>query len=212
VSEPLTGGHLRVLVANERADRMAVVTRLVTGLGHTVMAVSTDVAGVGALALREHPDVALVGLGTSSAHALELMERIVRNADCPVVAVLERPDSGFVAEAAKRGVFAYIVDGSPEDLQSALDITLRRFAEYHNLRGAFVRRARTERAKGILMERHKISDEQAFELLRHHSRRTGRKLAEVVASVLDSHSLLPAAEDLRVEADDVMAPDDGSPP
>ena len=57
-------------------------------LGHTVVAGSTDVA-VGALTAHELPDVALVGLGESSAHALELIERIVREADCPVIAVLE---------------------------------------------------------------------------------------------------------------------------
>ena len=75
-----------------------------------------------------------------------------------MIAVLEGRDAGFVDEAARRGVFAYIVDGSPEELQSALDITLRRFAEYHNLQGAFGRRAQTERAKGILMERHRRRD------------------------------------------------------
>ena len=140
--------HLRVLVANEREDRIALVTTLVTGLGHVVIAGSTNVSEVGALTSHEHPDVALVGLGTSSTHALELIERIVREADCPVIAVLEGHDAAFVNEAAKRGVFAYIVDGSSEELQSALDITLRRFAEYHNLQGAFGRRAQTERAKG----------------------------------------------------------------
>ena len=53
----------------------------------------------------------------------------MREAECPVIAVLEGHDAAFVDEAAKRGVFAYIVDGSPEELQSALDITLRRFAD-----------------------------------------------------------------------------------
>jgi response regulator NasT len=185
-------GHLRVLVANERSDRITLVTTLVTGLGHTVIAGSTDVGGIGALTSREHPDVALVGLGTSSTHALELIERIVREADCPVVAVLDGRDSAFVSEAAKRGVFAYIVDGSPEELQDALEITLRRFAEYHNLQGAFGRRANMERAKGILMERHRLDEHQAFEMLRDHSRRTGRKLIDVAMAVLDGHMLLPA--------------------
>jgi AmiR/NasT family two-component response regulator len=184
--------HLRVLVANERADRIALVTTLVDQLGHTVIAGSTDVTLVGSLTAHEHPDVALVGLGTSSAHALELIERIVREADCPVIAVLEGRDPAFVSEAAKRGVFAYIVDGTPEELQNAIDITLRRFAEYHNLQGAFGRRANTERAKGILMERHGITEQQAFEMLRHHSRRTGRRLVEIAATVLEGHLLLPS--------------------
>ncbi len=182
---------LRVLIANEREDRIVLVTALVSELGHEVVAGSTDVAAIGALTSHEQPDVALVGLGTSSSHALELIERIVREADCPVIAVLEGRDADFVNEAAKRGVFAYIVDGTPEELQSALDITLRRFAEYHNLQGAFGRRAQTERAKGILMERHQVTEQRAFELLRDHARRSGRKLVDVADAVLAGHLLLP---------------------
>jgi response regulator NasT len=188
---------LRVLIANEREERIGLVSRLVVELGHTVIAASTEVGDVGALTSREHPDVALVGLGASSAHALELIERIVREADCPVIAVLEGRDATFVDEAAKRGVFAYIVDGSAEELQSALDITLRRFAEYHNLQGAFGRRAQTERAKGILMERHQIDEQQAFALLRERSRHSGRKLVDVARAVLDGHLLLPRDPDGR---------------
>jgi AmiR/NasT family two-component response regulator len=196
--------QLRVLIANERADRIALVTQLVTALGHTVIARSTDVADVGPLTTEEHPDVALVGLGSSSAHALELIERIVREAECPVIAVLEGRDAGFVDEAAQRGVFAYIVDGDAEQLQSALDITLRRFTEYHNLQGAFGRRAQTERAKGVLMERHQIDEAAAFAMLREHARRSGRKLVDIAQALLDGHLLLPPTASDR-EAD-------GAPP
>jgi AmiR/NasT family two-component response regulator len=183
--------HLRVLIANEREDRIALVTKLVAELGHVVIAGSTDVSEVGALTSHEHPDVALVGLGTSSTHALELIERIVREADCPVIAVLEGHDAEFVNEAAKRGVFAYIVDGSREELQSALDITLRRFAEYHDLQGAFGRRAQTERAKGILMERYQVDERRAFAMLRDHARHSGQKIVHVAQAILDGHLLLP---------------------
>jgi response regulator NasT len=190
---PLTTDHLRVLVANEREDRIALMTTLVAGLGHTVIAGSTNVTEVGKLTSSEHPDVALVGLGDSSAHALELIDRIVHEADCPVIAVLEGHDNAFVDEAAKRGVFAYIEDGTPDELQSALEITLRRFAEYHNLQGAFGRRALTERTKGILMERYQIDEQQAFEMLRDHARHSGQKILYVAQAVLDGHLLLPSA-------------------
>jgi response regulator NasT len=139
---------------------------------------------------RERPDVALVGLGLSSAHALELISEIVREAACPVIALLSAKDPLYVSEAAKRGVFAYIVDGDSEELQSAIDITLRRFAEYQSLQGAFGRRARIEQAKGILMARHAIDDQKAFDMLRQHSQHNGRKLIDVAEAVVDSHLLL----------------------
>jgi AmiR/NasT family two-component response regulator len=78
-----------------------------------------------------------------------------------------------------------------EDWQSSIDIVLRRFAEYQDLEGAFGRRALTERAKGILMERHAIDDAGAFDLLREHSRITNRKLIDLAAAVVDGHRLLP---------------------
>jgi hypothetical protein len=80
-----------------------------------------------------------------------------------VIALIHAPDPAFVKEASKRGVFAYITDADGEDWQSSIDIVLRRFAEYHDLEGAFGRRAVTERAKGILMERHSIDEATAFE-------------------------------------------------
>ena len=112
---------------------------------------------------RERPDVALVGLGESSDHALGLIDKIVREAACPVIVLIHARDPEFVKEASKRGVFAHISDADVEDWQSSIDIVLRRFAEYHDLEGAFGRRALIERAKGILMERHAIDDASAFE-------------------------------------------------
>src|SRR6188472_2358104 len=124
--------HHRVLIANERRDRLELLAQVVAGLGHEVIAREVDVREVGAVTAKEHPDVALVGLGLSSEHALELIAEIVHEAACPVIALLSAKDPAYVNEAAKRGVFAYLVDTTPEELQSAIDVTLRRFAEYHN--------------------------------------------------------------------------------
>jgi response regulator NasT len=192
--------HLRILIANERRDRLELLAQVVTDLGHEVIAREVDVKEVGAVTAQEHPDVALVGLGLSSEHALELISEIVREASCPVIALLSVKDPAYVHEAAKRGVFAYIVDSTPEELQSAIDVTLQRFTEYHNLQGAFGRRAVIEQAKGILMARHAINADKAFELLREHSQHNGFKLADVAAAIVDSYQLLvPAVEPLTTE-------------
>jgi AmiR/NasT family two-component response regulator len=183
--------HLRVLIANERADRLAIVAPIVAALGHEVIAREIEVEDVGAVTARERPDVALVGLGASSEHALSLVEKIVREAACPVIVLIHAPDPEFVREASKRGVFAYITDREGEDWQSSIDIVLRRFAEYHDLEGAFGRRALIERAKGILMERHSVDETAAFELLRRHAREANRKLVDLAAAIVDGHRLLP---------------------
>jgi AmiR/NasT family two-component response regulator len=96
---------------------------------------------------------------------------------------------------AQRGIFAYITLGQDASaLQSSLDVVLSRFAEYHGLEGAFARRAITERAKGILMERHSIDEKRAFEMLRDQARRSNRKIIEVAEAVTMSAKLLPRSQ------------------
>jgi response regulator NasT len=150
--------HLRVLIANERRDRLDLLAKVVVSLGHEVIAREVEVEEVGSVTARERPDVALVGLGLSSEHALEL--------------------------------FAYIVDTDPDELQSAIEITLSRFTEYHNLEGAFGRRAVIDQAKGILMARHGLNADGAFAMLRDHSQRNGQKIGDVAEAIIDSHLLL----------------------
>lgn len=182
--------QLRVLIANERPDRLASLTRMLAGIGHVVVASGVEVSEIAGATRRERPDVALIAVGESSEHALDMVSNIVREAACPVIALLESRDSAFVNEAAKRGVFAYITDSDAEQLQSTLDIVLRRFAEYQNLEGAFGRRATIERAKGILMAIHGFDEQQAFDLLRSHSQRSGRRLLDLAEAVTESHRLL----------------------
>jgi AmiR/NasT family two-component response regulator len=184
--------HLRVLIANERKDRLALVAPIVAALGHEVIAREIDVADVGLVTARERPDVALVGLGQSSEHALGLIEKIVHEATCPVILLIHAPDPAFVKEASKRGIFAYITDAETKDWQSSIDIVLRRFTEYHDLEGAFGRRAVIERAKGILMERHSVDERSAFAMLRDASRQGNRKLTDVATAIVDGYLLLPS--------------------
>jgi AmiR/NasT family two-component response regulator len=192
--------HLRVLIANERKNQLALVAPMVANLGHDVIAREIAVKDVGAITASERPDVALVGLGKSSDHALALIDQIVREAACPVILLIHAPDPSFVKEASKRGIFAYISDSDVDEWQGAIDIVLRRFAEYHDLEGAFGRRAVTERAKGILMERHSVDEADAFEMLRDQSRRANTKLADVAAAVVDGHRLLPQQPDISQTA------------
>ncbi|MGZ8611504.1 MAG: ANTAR domain-containing response regulator [Actinomycetota bacterium] len=173
--------------------RLEQVTHTVAGLGHDVIARESSLPEVARITATERPDVALVIVHEGSTKGLEMIDRIVHEAACPVIAVLDVQDRVFVEEAAKRGIFAYIAHGDdPQEMQSAIDIVLRRFAEYHNLEGAFGRRAVTERAKGILMERHGIDEKAAFDMLRDESRRTNHKLVDLADAVVTGRSMLPA--------------------
>ena len=184
--------RLQVLIANERDDRLDTIAAIVERLGHEIVARGLDTSEIGALSRSSGAEIALVGIGVESAHALDQISAIVHEAACPVIALLDVADARYVEEAAKRGVFAYVViDGSnSSQLQSAIDITLRRYAEFQNLQGAFGRRAIIEQAKGILMERNGIDADAAFAILKSHSQTTGRRLYDVAEAVTQTHLVL----------------------
>jgi AmiR/NasT family two-component response regulator len=184
-----------VLIVDGPTDRLRDVTTTVTSLGHEVVGGGADPATVGGITAAELPDVALVIVGENSNPALELIRTIVHEAACPVIAILDVQDRGFIDQAARLGIFSYVAGaGDVEELQSSIDISLERFAEYHALEGAFGRRAVTERAKGVLMERHSVDERRAFELLRDHARGTNRKIVDVAGAVLEGHRLLPGGD------------------
>jgi response regulator NasT len=184
-------GRLRILVADGRRARLDEVAQTVSGLGHEVVG-QASLDDVAALTTSLRPDAAIVIVGESTEHALDLIGRIVTEAACPVIAILDVEDEAFIHDAAKRGIFAYLTQGQiASGLQSSLEVVLSRFAEYHGLEGAFARRAVTERAKGILMERHSVDEKQAFEMLREQARRTNRKITDVAEAIGISVPLLP---------------------
>jgi two-component system, response regulator / RNA-binding antiterminator len=159
-------------------------------------------ARVGAATAAERPDVAIVVVGEGSREALARIGTIVHEATCPVIAILDVEDPLFIREATKRGIFAYITTmEDPRELESSIDIVVQRFAEYHDLEGAFSRRAVTERAKGVLMERHAIDEREAFDMLRTEARHSNRKLIEIAEAVFTSHRLLPKSGDAEDPAD-----------
>jgi response regulator NasT len=176
--------HLKVLVADERQKYIEPVSAAVRDLGHEVIAHEVSIAKV-ARATEEHrPDIAIVALHEDTDHALELISEIVDEAVCPVIALADDASRDFVAAAAGRGVFAYIDSTEETELQGAIDVALQRYHQFSNLLEAFDRRARIERAKGILMERHDLGDQEAFERIRSAARSDRRPLIDVVDELL----------------------------
>ena len=182
---------LRVLVANEQPRRLEVLGRIAADLGLEVVAREVVVEGLANRAREVMPDVAVVGLHEHHTdHALGMIEEIVGEGICPVVAVIEGSDPDFISRAAQSGIFAYIDSLEPDAMRGAFDVALRRFGQAEDLEGALARRAVIERAKGILMERYGIDERAAFERLRDQSQRTGEKLVAVSQALLTSHPLI----------------------
>jgi len=82
-------------------------------------------------------------------------------------------------------VWAHMDSTQPGEMRGAIDVVLERYREWRRLLGAFEKRARIERAKGVLMEREGLGQQEAFERLRSEARSSRRPIAEVVDELLD---------------------------
>ena len=179
-----------MVVADEDVRALDGVAAILKSLGHEVVARETSAEGIASAISEDDPDVAMVKLHADDEHALDLIEELIDVGGCPVVALLDREDPDFVARAAERGIIAYAQPVDDESVRSSLDVAVRRFAELRELgsavgelEDALARRATIERAKGILMERHGISEKEAFEMLRSEARSNNRRVYEVAADV-----------------------------
>jgi response regulator NasT len=175
---------LRVLVADESRRALEPVGDALRGLGHEVIGLEVEPAET-ARATHEHrPDLAIVALHENTNHAIGLIREIVDEATCPVCLLAADPSREFLARAARLGVFAHLDSTDPTELEGGIDIAIQRYRQFRDLLGAFDRRARIERAKGLLMERHGLSEEAAFERLRRQARDTRAPIMRVVDDLL----------------------------
>jgi AmiR/NasT family two-component response regulator len=175
---------LRVLVADEDKQQLEPVGDALEELGHEVIALAVS-ARETARATHEHrPDLAIVALHEDKEHALELIEQIVDEATCPVCLLAGDPSREFLSHAARRGIFAHLDSTDKTELAGGIDIAVERYRQFRDLLGAFDRRARIERAKGLLMERHGIGPDEAFERLRGQARDSRRSIMSVVDDLL----------------------------
>ncbi len=194
----ITATHLRVLIADEDEAALRGLHQILEHLGHEVTPYAVSAGEAVELIVRESPQVAIVVVHEDDEHALALIGEAVEYADGPVIAQLPDADIEFLSRAAERGISAFAESSDPESIQGTIEIAVRRYREgqelhdkVEQLEGALVRRSVIERAKGILMERHSVAEQEAFELLRDHSRASGRRVIDVARSVVEGHALLP---------------------
>jgi AmiR/NasT family two-component response regulator len=194
---------LRVLLADQDPGTLKVTASQVRELGHTPTEIAVSLREAAEAIARDDPDLTIVVIyGDDDEYALDLIEEIDAFSSGPVIALLDREDPEFVAEAAERGIFAYARQETADSIQSAIEVAMRRWREHHELteqverlENALERRAVIERAKGIVMERHSVDERAAFQRVREHARATNRTVVDVAAAVADGHALLPKARD-----------------
>jgi AmiR/NasT family two-component response regulator len=189
---------LRVLIADEDRKALDALAGLLRELGHEVLDKAISVSESAEAIAAEDPDLAIVRLHHDEEHALELIKQIVEYASGPVIVLLDEDDTDFIPTAADEGIDAFAQPVTRGTVQGAIEVAMRRHNEIEalgekvsQLETALERRAIIERAKGILMERHRVDDGAAFELLRTNARASNRKVVDLATAVAEGHALLP---------------------
>ena len=191
---------LRILAADEDKAALESTAELLRGLGHEVTSYAVGLREAAHRVEVDEPDLAVVVLHADQEHALDLIDEMSEYASGPVIALLEGGDAAFVSAAAEAGIDAYARPVTPETVQGAIEVAMRRHAERRalidqvdQLEGAMERRAVIERAKGILMERHSVDEREAFTRLREHARSKQATVVSIAQAISDGHALLPGA-------------------
>jgi response regulator NasT len=181
----------RILVAEDETIIRLDLKELLERAGFEVCAEARDGEEAVALAVSEQPDLAVLDVKMPRLDGIEAAKRILAERPIPIVMLTAYGQEELVARAVEAGVFGYLVKPFREDdLLPAIHAARARHAELEALRAeaeslaeALATRKVVERAKGLLMERDGLSEQDAFARLRRASQVSGRPM-KVVAEAL----------------------------
>jgi two-component system, response regulator PdtaR len=182
---------MRILIAEDETIIRLDLRALLEGAGHEVVAEARDGEEAVSLAREHAPDLAVLDVKMPHLDGIEAARRILEERPIPIVMLTAYGQEELVARAVEAGVFGYLVKPFREtDLLPAIATATARHEELAALREeadslaeALAARKAIERAKGILMQREGLSEEEAFARLRKASQISGRRL-KVVADAL----------------------------
>lgn len=189
---------LKIVLIDESPVRAAILEDGLREAGHATIFRIADRANLLERIYAIDPDVILIGLENPSRDVLEQMFQVSRAVKRPVGMFVDQTDAASIEAAIDAGVSAYVVDGlRKERVKPILDILVSRFhafarlrAELDQAKGQLEERKVVDRAKGILMRRKSLTEEQAYALLRTVAMNEKKKIAEIAQSVVTAAELL----------------------
>jgi two-component system, response regulator PdtaR len=182
---------VRILIAEDETIIRLDLRSLLEGAGFDVCAEAKDGLEAVELARSEEPDLAVLDVKMPRLDGIEAARRILDERPIPIVMLTAYGEDELVARAVEAGVFGYLTKPFREsDLLPAIKAAHARHEELAALREeteslaeALAARKSIERAKGLLMAKEGLSEQEAFERLRRASQLAGRPL-KVVADAL----------------------------
>jgi response regulator NasT len=193
----LRDASLKIAIVDESPIRAAILADGLREAGFVQVEFIAETRNLLARVYALDPDVILIDLASPSRDVLEQMFQMSRAVKRPVAMFVDQSDSASIQAAVDAGVSAYIVDGlKKERITSILDLCISRFNAFSRLqteldraKDALEERKVIDRAKGILMKAKRLTEEQAYAMLRKTAMNENKKIVDIAQSVLTAAEL-----------------------
>jgi len=189
---------LSIMIFDENRIRASIIEEGLREAGHDQVVVLHEIVGLARQIEIISPDVIVIDIETPNRDMLEHMFQLTRSVRKPIAMFVDRSDAVSIEAAVEAGVSAYVVDGlKKERVKPILDMAVSRFKAFSRLqqeladaRSALEERKIIDRAKGILMKSRKLSEDEAYALLRQTAMNEKKKLADIAQSVVMAAAIL----------------------
>jgi response regulator NasT len=189
---------LRTLIAEDESLTRTILRARLEKLGHQVVAeVENGIQAIEA-ARNTRPDVIIMDIRMPEMDGIEAARKIMEETPCALLFLTAFSDKELIEQASETGAVAYLMKPfRKEDLAPALEVAVRRFRqiqsqsqEIADLKEALETRKLIERAKGILMDRMKLTEEEAFKRIHFQARNQNKKMREIAESIITASELI----------------------
>jgi response regulator NasT len=195
---------LRIAVADDEPDMRDYFKKSLPRLGHQVVAVAQNGRELVEQCRSLRPDLVITDIKMPDMDGIDAAIQIYRDRPIPVILVSAYHDPELIARAEADHILGYLVKPIKQaDLGPTIALAMRRFEQFEalrqeaaDLRQALEDRKVIERAKGILMKRSSLDEQEAFRRLQKLASEKSRKLIDI------AHMILIAEEAVQPPAKD----------
>ena len=187
----------QVLIAEDNSKTRLFLKNQLELLGYQVEAVSN-----GALAVERaaelNPSLVIMDVKMPEMDGIDAAKVISSKGPVPIILITGLSSDEMATKAIESGVFAYLVKPvTKKQLEPAIKLAMARYGEFKSLkvevddlREAIETRKLVERAKGVIMKRCNLSEEDAFKVLQSHSQKENKKMKEIAEAIISASKLI----------------------
>lgn len=188
----------RVLIAEDNSKTRLFLKSQLELLGYEVIAAVSNGQAAVEMAAELNPNLVIMDVKMPEMDGIDAAREITSKGPIPIILITGLSSDEMATKAIEAGVFAYLVKPvTKKQLEPAIKIAMARYdefkrlnAEVDDLKDAIETRKLVERAKGILMKRCNISEDEAFKLLQTHSQKENKKMREIADTIISASKLI----------------------